>query len=304
MKLKEAEFVWMNGKFVKWEEAKVPILTHALHYGTGVFEGIRAYPSDGNLYVFRLRDHMRRLLESAKVYFIETSYTVDELSEAALELLRRNKLRELSYIRPIIFVGYGGIGLNFTGFPVHVAIYALPFGKYFDKPFVKVKVSTWRRISESATPPLAKASGNYLNSVLAKLEALKDGYDDAILLDQQGYLSEGTGENIFIVKDDILMTPPLSSSILKGITRDTVIQMAKDLSIDVKEKPITRTELYLCDEAFFTGTAAEITPIVEVDKRTIGNGKPGRITLLLKDLYTEIVHAKNEKYLHWLTSVY
>ena len=304
MSSNKADYVWMNGDFVKWNDAKVPILTHALHYGTGVFEGIRAYPSEDNLNIFRLKDHIDRMMHSAKIYYINHKYTTKDLINKTIELVRKNNLKTRTYIRPIIYVGYKGIGLNFTGFPINAAIIAIPFEDYFDTPMLKLRTSSWKRLSEQSIPPMAKACGNYLNSVLAKLEAVQDGYDDAIMLDIQGFVSEGTGENIFILNSDELITPPYSSSILPGITRDTVKYLANDLDLKVTERQITRFELYNADEVFFSGTAAEIAPIVEVDKRMIGRGKPGKWTKKISASFRDVVAGKQSKYKTWLTPVY
>ena len=304
MSSNKADYVWMNGDFVKWDDAKIPILTHALHYGTGVFEGIRAYPSEGNLNIFRLKDHIDRMMHSAKIYYINHKYTTKDLINKTIELVRKNNLKTRTYIRPIIYVGYKGIGLNFTGFPINAAIIAIPFEDYFDTQMLKLRTSSWKRLSEQSIPPMAKACGNYLNSVLAKLEAVQDGYDDAIMLDIQGFVSEGTGENIFILNSDELITPPYSSSILPGITRDTVKHLANDLDLKVTERQITRFELYNADEVFFSGTAAEIAPIVEVDKRMIGRGKPGKWTKKISASFRDVVAGKHSKYKTWLTPVY
>lgn len=304
MSIEQTKYVWMDGKLVEWDKANVPILTHALHYGTGVFEGIRAYPIDDNLLVFRLGDHVSRLIESAKMYYLEHSYLKKDIEQAILELLKANEIRTSAYIRPLIFVGYGGIGLNFTGFPIKVAITTFPYGKYFDKSELKVCVSNWRRISDESMPPQTKACGNYLNSVLAKLDALKSGYDDAILLDHRATVSEGTGENIFVGKDGHFATPPLSASILKGITRDSVLQLAKEFGINVVERDISRMELYQADEVFFTGTAAEVTSIVEIDRRKIGTGKIGENTIKIRDAYSQAVCGQNAKHKDWITEVY
>ncbi|MFN3621381.1 MAG: branched-chain amino acid transaminase, partial [Nitrososphaerales archaeon] len=271
---------------------------------TAVFEGIRAYPSADNLNIFRLREHLDRLFYSAKIYYLNLNYSVEDLIQGTIEVIKSNGFRGRTYIRPIVFVGFGGIGLDYTGFPIDVAIIAVPFERYFHKSAVRAKVSTWRRISNEANPPLAKASGNYLNSALAKQEAIRDGYDEAILLDQRGYVAEGTGENIFIVKDDVVYTPPINSSILIGITRDTAIKLLTDLNYKVVERDIERSELYICDEAFFCGTAAEITPIVEIDQRRVGNGEIGPITRRIREAYLDVVEGRNKKYAHWLTSVY
>ena len=304
MPIQEVEYIWMNGEFIKWNKAKVPILTHALHYGTAVFEGIRAYPSENNLLIFRLKDHLERLIESAKVLPLEHSQSVTKLENVIIELLKINKLKESSYIRPLIFVGYGGIGLNFTGFPINTAIIAFPFCKYFENPEIKVCISNWKRISDESMPPQAKASGNYLNSVMAKLDALKAGFDDAIMLDKNSTVSEGTGENIFVVKNGQISTTPTSSSILVGITRDSVIQISKDLGTEVNEREISRIELYQADEVFFTGTAAEVTSIIEIDNRKIGTGRIGELTTKIREKYSGAVYGKEEMYKHWTTEVY
>ena len=304
MAIKEVEYVWMDGNFVKWNEANVHILTHALHYGTGVFEGIRGYAGANNVYIFRLREHMKRLRNSAKVYMMDIPYSQDDLCTATIELLKKNNIRETCYIRPLIYRGFGVIGLNPIKSPVKTAIAAFPFGKYLGTEGVNCCVSSWRRISSSALPPEAKACGNYINSVLAKLEAIQNGFDEAILLDQYGYVSEGSGENIFIVRDNVIYTPPISSSILEGITRDSVFKIASDLGYRVVERIITRAELYICDEAFFSGTAAEITPIVKIDHRIIGDGKIGPVAEKIRTEFFRIVEGKNEKYRHWLTPVY
>ncbi len=300
-----ADYVWMNGEFVRWDDAKVHVLTHALHYGTAVFEGIRAYPSKDNLNIFRLLDHYRRMIQSAKVYYIDHKYTAENLAKTTVELVKKNNIHTRTYIRPIMYVGYKSIGLNFTGFPIDAAIIAIPYENYFENPQLKLRTSSWRRFSEQSTPPLAKAAGNYLNSILAKLEAVKDGYDDAVMLDMDGFVSEGTGENIFIVNGDELITPPYSSSILRGITRDTVTHLAADLGLKVTERRISRFELFNADEAFFSGTAAEIAPIVEVDRRKIGDGKPGETTQKISNTYRDLVTGKTtSKHPEWLTPVY
>jgi|TARA_B100001167_G_C16741953_1_gene291487 branched-chain amino acid aminotransferase len=304
MAIQEPDYVWMDGKYVNWKDANVPILTHAMHYGTAVFEGIRAYPSEDNLLVFRLKEHLERLVESCKILPLEHKFSVDDLEKAILGLLKKNQLKESSYIRPIVYVGYGGIGLNFTGFPINVAIAAFPFGKYFTNPEIKVCISNWKRISDESMPPQAKASGNYLNSVMAKLDALRAGFDDAILLDSKSSVSEGTGENIFVIKNGEIVTPPTSASILVGITRGSIMKIAQDMGMEIKERDVSRVELYQADEVFFSGTAAEVTAIVEIDNRKIGTGKIGEITKKIRDSYAEIVIGNNEKYNNWLTEVY
>ncbi len=306
MTVTPAEIFWMDGEFVRSSDARVPILSHALHYGTGVFEGIRAYAHSGNLYVFRLKEHMKRLEDSARIYFIDLKYSVDELCSATVELLAKNELRCHTYIRPIAFKGFGGIDLNPVKAPTHLAICPLKFESYFEnqKGGLNVCISSWRRISDVSTPPMAKACGQYLNSVVARVEAYLNGYDEAILLDSNGFVSEGTGENIFLVEDGKLVTPPSSASILNGITRDTVIHLASEMQVEVIERNVARAELYTCDEAFFTGTAVEIMPILTIDKRQIGDGKMGALTGRVKAFFKKVMSGNVEKYRSWLTPVY
>lgn len=302
MKDKGVDFVWFDGQYLKWEEAKVPIFVHALHYGTAVFEGIRAYPSDDNLYIFRLREHMDRLRKSANVYSFTTKFSVDELCKAAVDLIRKNGIRESCYIRPLTFVGMHGIDLNVTkNSPTHTTIIIFPFAKYFKGDGISACISSWRRIDDESIPPMAKASGNYLNSVLATQECRRNGYDESILLDKNGCVSEASGENIFVIRNGKLHTPQLSDSILEGITRDTAITIARELGYDVVERPISRTELYLADEIFLTGTAAEIIAITKIDGNVIGNGREGTMTKSIRENYERIVIGKSEKFMGWLT---
>ena len=302
MKDKGVDFVWFDGQYLKWEEAKVPIFVHALHYGTAVFEGIRAYRSDDNLYIFRLKEHMDRLRKSANVYSFTTKYSVDELCKAAVDLIRKNGIRESCYIRPLTFVGMHGIDLNVTkNSPTHTTIIIFPFAKYFKGDGISACISSWRRIDDESIPPMAKASGNYLNSVLATQECRRNGYDESILLDRNGCVSEASGENIFVVRNGKLHTPQLSDSILEGITRDTAITIARELGYDVVERPISRTELYLADEIFLTGTAAEIIAITKIDGNIIGNGREGTMTKSIRENYERIVIGKSEKFMGWLT---
>jgi branched-chain amino acid aminotransferase len=305
MSLQEVEYIWMDGKFVKWNEAKVHVMTHCLHYGTGVFEGIRGYGSEDNLYVFRLEEHLDRLINSAKLYLMDIEWSREDLAKAILELLRKNGIKETCYIRPLAFRGYGVFGLNPFGAPVQVAIITFPFGKYIDaEGGASCCVTSWRRIATDALPPESKACGNYINSVLAKIEAVKNGFDEGIFLDSLGFVSEGSGENIFLVKDGVVYTPPTYSSILIGITRDTAIQLVREMGMTLVERPITRTELYYSDEVFFTGTAAEVTPVVKIDHRIIGNGKIGPVSQELKARFEKIVKAEDAKHKDWLTPVY
>ena len=302
MKDKGVDFVWFDGQYLKWEEAKVPIFVHALHYGTAVFEGIRAYPSDDNLYIFRLREHMERLRKSANVYSFTTKFSVDKLCKAAVDLIRKNGIRESCYIRPLTFVGMHGIDLNVTkNSPTHTTIIIFPFAKYFKGDGISACISSWRRIDDESIPPMAKASGNYLNSVLATQECRRNGYDESILLDSNGCVSEASGENIFVVRNGKLHTPQLSDSILEGITRNTAITIAGELGYDVVERPISRTELYLADEIFLTGTAAEIIAITKIDGNVIGNGREGTMTKSIRENYERIVIGKSEKFMGWLT---
>ena len=302
MKDKGVDFVWFDGQYLKWEEAKVPIFVHALHYGTAVFEGIRAYPSDDNLYIFRLKEHMDRLRKSANVYSFTTKFSADELCKAAVDLIRKNGIRESCYIRPLTFVGMHGIDLNVTkNSPTHTTIIIFPFAKYFKGDGISACISSWRRIDDESIPPMAKASGNYLNSVLATQECKRNGYDESILLDRNGCVSEASGENIFVLRNGKLHTPQLSDSILEGITRNTAITIARELEYDVVERPISRTELYLADEIFLTGTAAEIIAITKIDGNTIGNGREGTMTKSIRENYERIVIGKSEKFMGWLT---
>ena len=305
MKTKGAEFIWFDGRFVKWDEATVPIMTHALHYGTAVFEGIRAYASRNNLYIFKLNEHMKRLHRSASVYSIALNYTEKELCESTTQLLKKTGLRESCYIRPLTFVGLHGIDLNITReSPTHTAIIIFPLAKYFKEEGIKACVSSWRRIHDTAIPPMAKAAGNYLNSILATQESKRNGYDESILLDRDGYVSEASGENIFLVRNNNIYTPSIASSALEGITRDTAITIAKDLGYKVKERSISRTELYIADEIFLTGTAAEIIAVTSIDDRTIGNGIEGSVTKSIREKYSEIVSANVEGFMSWLTPVW
>lgn len=302
MKDKGVDFVWFDGQYLKWEEAKVPIFVHALHYGTAVFEGIRAYHSNDNLYIFRLKEHMDRLRKSANVYSFTSKFSADELCKAAVDLIRKNGIRESCYIRPLTFVGMHGIDLNVTkNSPTHTTIIIFPFAKYFKGDGISACISSWRRIDDESIPPMAKASGNYLNSVLATQECRRNGYDESILLDSNGCVSEASGENIFVVRNGKLHTPQLSDSILEGITRDTAITIARELGYDVVERPISRTELYLADEIFLTGTAAEIIAITKIDGNIIGNGREGTMTKSIRENYEAIVIGKSDKFMGWLT---
>ena len=299
------KFVWFDGKIVKDEDAKVPLMTHAIHYGTSVFEGLRGYWNSKNLYIFRLDDHIKRFRNSGKVYSISLRFTDKEIANAIIDLCKKNNVKESCYIRPFYFVGKHGINLHVTeNTPTHAAVVMFPFGELFNKNGIKVGVSSWRRIHDISTPPLAKMGGNYLNSILATQESKRNGYDEAVLLDHLGNISEAPGENIFIIRDGKLLTPPPSSSALEGITKDSVIKIAKDLGYQTVEREIPRTEIYFSDEVFLTGTAAEITPVISVDGKTIGDGKVGKITEKIRTTYSDITIGKNKKYSKWITSVY
>jgi branched-chain amino acid aminotransferase len=305
MKVQGGEFVWFDGKFVKWHEAKVPIYTHALHYGTAVFEGIRGYAAKNNLYIFRLQDHMERLHRSAGVYSFSLNYSAKELADATVELLKKNKAKESCYIRPLTFVGMHGIDLNVTrDSPTHTVIITFPFAKYFKGEGIKACVSSWRRIHDSTTPPLAKAAGNYLNSILATQESKRNGYDESILLDMSGTVSEASGENIFLIRGGKIYTPNFADSALEGITRESAIAIAKKIGHEVIERPIPRTELYMADEIFLTGTAAEIVPVTSIDGHVVGSGKEGPVTKSIREMYEKVVSAGVKDYLGWLTPVW
>jgi branched-chain amino acid aminotransferase len=300
-----SKFVWLDGKYVTLDKAKVPVTTHAIHYGTSVFEGIRAYWNSKNLFVFRLEDHMKRFRNSGKFYSISLNFTNKQIENAIINLCKKNNMKKSCYIRPFYFVGDYGINLHVTEkAPTNVAIFIFPFGDLFNKKGITAGVSSWRKFSISSTPPQAKMGGNYLNSILATQEAKRNGYDEAILLDKLGNVSEAPGENIFIVKEDEIITPPLSSSALAGITRDSIFELAKDRGYKVVIREITRSELYIADEVFLSGTAAEITPIIRIDQNIIGNGKVGIITSELISDYTDVVMNRNKKYSEWLTPVY
>lgn len=305
MKIPLAKYLWFDGKYVTKEKALVPITTHAIHYGTSVFEGIRAYWNGENLCIFRLEDHINRFRKSGEYYQIKLEYSDDELSNAIVGLLKKNKIRETCYIRPFYFVGQYGISLNVTlDAPTHTAVYVFPFKDLFDKNGITAKVVSWKKFSDQSTPTQAKVGGNYLNSIIATQEAKKSGYDEAILLDHRGNLSEAPGENIFLVRNNVIITPGLSSSALDGITRDTVIKITKENGMRVEERDISRSELFISHEIFLTGTAAEITPVISIDGKKIGDGKTGEITKIIMKEYLEIVENKNEKYSSWITEVY
>lgn len=303
--INKTDKIWMDGKFVNWDDAKVHVLSHSLHYGLGVFEGIRCYDTQEGPAVFRLDEHINRLFQSAKIFLLEIPFSPDEIKQAIIQTIKINSIREC-YIRPIAFIGYGAMGLYPKGNPINVVIAVWPWGAYLGEEGlnngIRVKISSFIRNHVNSNMCRGKISGYYVNSQLAKKEAISNGYDEALLLDTSGFVSEGSGENIFIVRNGILKTTPLTS-ILEGITRDSVIEIAKDLGIITLQERFTRDEVYISDEAFFTGTAAEITPIREVDNRVIGEGKAGPITKKLQNAFFEIVRGKVPKYKKWLTYV-
>jgi branched-chain amino acid aminotransferase len=304
--LQTTEKIWMDGTFVPWNDAKVHVLAHTLHYGTGVFEGIRCYKTASGSAVFRLKEHVDRLFGSMHILQMDCPFTREQVSGAILETIRVNKI-DACYIRPLAFIGYGAMGVFPKDNPVNVIIAVWPWGSYLGdegmKNGIRVKISSFTRPHINATMVRAKAVANYANSLLAKREALKDGYDEALLLDTDGYVAEGSGENVFIVRNGVIKTPPLTS-ILEGITRDTVMQLAQERGLRVVEERFTRDELYIADEAFFTGTAAEITPIREADNRSIGMGTAGTVTKDLQAAFFDIVHGKDSRHEDWLTYVH
>jgi branched-chain amino acid aminotransferase len=304
MPITPTEKIWMDGELVDWDDARIHVLTHSLHYGCGVFEGIRAYETPEGPAVFRLTDHIERLFASAKIFMIDIPFTVQEIVEATKETVKVNGLPSC-YIRPLVYLGYGEMGLNPLPCEVNVSIAVWPWGAYLGdegtQKGVRMKVSSWQRHNPNAMPPAAKGTGMYINSSMAKVEALKAGYDEAILLSPQGYVSECTGENLFIVNDEVLHTPPVSAGALEGITQDSVITIAQDFGYEVTVGNLLRSDLYTCDEAFLTGTAAEVVPIRSVDDREIG--EPGPITRKIQDIYFATVHGDEDRYKDWLEYV-
>jgi branched-chain amino acid aminotransferase len=302
--VEKAELIWKNGEFVPWDEANVHVLTHGLHYGSGVFEGIRCYDTEIGPAIFRHQDHLDRLAKSAELYYLPLQHSLEEIREATKELIRRNGLRSC-YIRPIAFRGYGEMGLYAKSAPVEVFIAVWPWGAYLGEEGkqkgVRAKVSSWRRISPAGLIPHAKASGQYLNSILAKTESANAGYEEAILLDERGFVCEGSGENIYLVREGEIVTPGHASSILDGINRKSVIQIARDLGYTVVERDIARAELYLAEEVFLTGTAAELVPIREIDDHDLG--EPGEITRVIQGKFDDALHGRLEEYREWLDPV-
>ena len=300
--------IWMDGELVAWEKATVHVLTHTLHYGTGAFEGIRAYPTPSGVAIFRLRDHMERLMRSCKILMIDVPYTMLELCDAAVEVVRVNKLDEGCYLRPLIYLGYGEMGVNPLPAPVNVAIACWPWGAYLGDEAVengvRMKISSWVRHGPNAMPTASKTVGGYVNSSLAKVEAVKAGYDEAIMLGPDGRISECTGENLFIVRDGLLISPPPSEAgALRGVTQASVVRIANDHGYSVSFEAMRRDDLYVADEAFLTGTAAEIVPIGSVDDRVVGNGLPGPITKAIQATYHQAVRGELAQYESWLTRI-
>jgi branched-chain amino acid aminotransferase len=299
----ETEKIWMNGELVAWQDAKVHVLSHVLHYGSGVFEGIRAYSTDRGPAVFRLMDHLRRLERSSEIYFMDLPYSIEELRQATHDVIAVNGL-DACYIRPLAFRGYGELGINPLTSPVDVIIAVWPWGAYLGEEAlekgVRVMTSSWRRIGPNTLPAAAKASGQYLNSQLAKMEAMHAGYDEAILLNEQGFLADGSGENVFVVKDGRIYTPGLQTGILPGITRASVFEIARDLGYEIVETSLIRSDLYLADEVFMCGTAAEVTPLRSVDDHELGVGE---ITMAIQRAYLDTVRGKSERWSQWLDHV-
>ena len=305
MKFPLSKYIWFDGKLIPLDKAKIPVTTHAIHYGTSIFEGIRTYWNSKNLYVFRLNEHVKRFRNSGKFYNITLNFSDKQIQNAVIDLCKKNKIKKSCYIRPFYFVGQYGINLHVTkNAPTHTAIFSFPFGDLFNKNGISATISKWRKFSDVSTPTQAKMGGNYLNSILATQDAKQRGFEEAILLDQSGNVSEAPGENIFLVKNNRLVTPSLSSSALDGITRKSIITLAKDMKLKVNVRKVSKKELKTADEIFLSGTAAEITPIIKIDKKKIGSGKVGDITKLFMDTYSDIVMNKNENYSNWLTAVY
>jgi branched-chain amino acid aminotransferase len=304
--VEQADLIWHNGELVAWEDAKIHVLTHGLHYGTAVFEGERAYETERGTAIFRHQDHLARLLKSAELYYMPVPYGIEQLRAATHELIAANALSEC-YIRPIVYRGYGQMGLYPLDAPVEVSIAVWPWGAYLGEQGklhgVRAKIASWRRIPHDSLIPHAKASGQYLNSVLAKIESSKAGYEEAILLDAHGFVSEGSGENIYAVRDGKVITPPQTAGILDGISRRSVIQIARDLGYEVVERDLARAELYLADEVFLTGTAAELVPVREIDDHPIGAGEPGPVTREIERVFEDALHGRAPRYAEWLDVV-
>ncbi len=306
MALEKVDKIWMNGKWVPWDDAKIHVLSHVVHYGSSVFEGIRCYHTKGGPAIFRLDDHVDRLMYSARIYRMELPFTRDQIRQVCLDVVAVNDLKAC-YLRPLIYRGYENLGVNPFGSPVEVAVAAFPWGKYLGEDAltkgVSVKISSWWRISPNTLPAMAKASANYMNSQLMKMEALVDGYDEAVALDVNGFVSEGSGQNLFAVVKGELVTPPLHNSILAGITRDSVMTLAREQGLTVREMVLPREMLYVADEVFLAGTAVEVTPVHSVDKIAVGDGKPGKITRAIQDEFFGVVRGEVTDRHRWLTAV-
>lgn len=302
--MKPLKKIWMNGKLVNWDDAKIHVLTHGLHYATAIFEGMRCYETPSGPAIFRMKDHYKRFYQGAKSYQFEINYTMEELMKATRDLIKANGVKAC-YIRPICYAGYSEIGISTQGKPFELSIIPIDFSKYFGKKAekgIKCMISSWRRISTNVLSPHVKASANYLNSSLAKREALNAGYDEAIMLSHDGHVSEGTGENIFVVRNGELITPPLHDGVLAGVTRQTVMELAKELDVQVSERSILRDEVYTAEEMFLCGTAAEITPVLGVDQRIISK-EPGPVTKMIRESFFDVVSGKDERFLKWLDFV-
>jgi branched-chain amino acid aminotransferase len=306
MQIQPTEKIWKNGKFIDWKDATVHVMSHGLHYGTGAFEGIRCYGTSSGPSIFRLREHMERFHSSGKAINLRIPYTVDELCAATKEIVKANKL-DSCYIRPISFFGVHGIGVNPIGYPIETFIIAFPLGAYLGdeglKNGIRIHTSSWHRVSSGMVPATAKVCGDYLNGAIAVMEAKLNGFDETIMLNELHMVAEGSGENIFLVRKGKILTPPLNAGILPGITRDSIIVLAKEMGYDLVEQNFSRAELYASDELFFTGTAAEVTPIREVDRRLVGDGSPGPVTKALQSRFLDIVRGKDRSHEGWLDLV-
>lgn len=305
MKFSPCPTAWLDGRHVPLARARVPVTTHALQYGTSVFEGIRAYWNGRNLNVVRLADHARRLIESASFYSMSPRHTAGEIASAVISVCAKNRLKRSCYVRPFCFVGDHGINLDIApGAPVHTAVYAFPAARLFPASGIRAGVSSWKKFSDASTPHMAKAGGNYLNAIVATQEARRNGHDEAIMLDSRGLVSEAPGENVFVVRRGELVTPTLASSALEGLTRDCVLHLASDAGIGARAGDIARSELYVADEVFLTGTAAEVTPVTSVDGHRVGGGRPGEVTKTLMRAYEDAVMGRDGTHSGWLTAVY
>jgi branched-chain amino acid aminotransferase len=304
--MQPTKYIWMDGELVDWDDATVHVLSHGLHYGTGAFEGIRAYEPDRGPAVFRLTEHMERFARSCKAIAMPVDWTVEEIVAATKEVFAANELTA-GYIRPIVFYGTGSMGLNPAGAKVRTVIATWEWGAYLGEDGIangiRVKVSSWRRIGQDSMMPNAKLTGSYVNSVMAKQEALRGGYDEAVMLNSDGHVAEGSGENLFVVRDGVVSTPPLSAGVLDGLTREAVMMLLREDGFEVVERELVRTDLYYADEMFFSGTAAEVTPIREVDDRAVGSGRPGPVTRRAQELFMDTVTGKNERHADWLEYV-